>query len=157
MPFFNGHCAIAKLENFDVLFWNISFIIVSIHTWHCHIFSVKHRRRKNRKSKVQMCYSLISPSSSSSSTPRMYNTLLHLIRTSPRLPERAPSMYSSVFASCKFMYPSTDTRNPLYSIPHFSLTMTGFPVRPLRKGFGLRGRADVIISLCQFGTEMMRI
>lgn len=28
----------------------------------------------------------------------------------------------------------------MYSIPHFSFTITGFPVSPLRKGFGLRGR-----------------
>ena len=30
---------------------------------------------------------------------------------------------------------------PLYSIPHLSLTMMGLPVSPLRKGFGLSGRA----------------
>lgn len=28
---------------------------------------------------------------------------------------------------------------PLYSIPHFSLTITDFPVRLFRKGFGLTG------------------
>lgn len=39
------------------------------------------------------------------------------------------------------MYPSTDTRNPLYSCPHFSLMMTGLPVSELRKGFGLIGIA----------------
>eukprot|EP00243_Klebsormidium_subtile_P003362 TRINITY_DN16743_c0_g1_i1.p1 TRINITY_DN16743_c0_g1~~TRINITY_DN16743_c0_g1_i1.p1 ORF type:complete len:123 (-),score=0.50 TRINITY_DN16743_c0_g1_i1:101-469(-) len=48
-------------------------------------------------------------------------------------------MNSSVFASWRFMYESTDTRNPLYSIPHFSLTMTGFPVCSFRNGFGLTG------------------
>lgn len=45
--------------------------------------------------------SFISPSSSSSSTPRIYRTLLHRMRTSPRLPVCAPSMYSSVLASCE--------------------------------------------------------
>ena len=45
--------------------------------------------------------SLISPSSSSSSTPRMYKTLLQRTRTSPRLPVQLPSMYSSVFANWK--------------------------------------------------------
>ena len=35
----------------------------------------------------------------------------------------------------------------LYSIPHFSLTMMGLPVRPLRKGLGFRGRAlDMVAS-----------
>jgi hypothetical protein len=28
---------------------------------------------------------------------------------------------------------------PLYSIPHFSFTMTGFPVRSFKNGFGLTG------------------
>ena len=39
----------------------------------------------------------------------------------------------------RFIYPSTETRYPLYSMPHLSLTMTGFPVSPLRKGFGFKG------------------
>lgn len=37
------------------------------------------------------------------------------------------------------MYPSTDTKYPLYSIPHLSFTITGLPVRPLRKGLGFKG------------------
>jgi hypothetical protein len=37
------------------------------------------------------------------------------------------------------MYASTDTRYPLYSIPHFNLTRTSLPVRSLRKGLGLTG------------------
>ena len=49
---------------------------------------------------------------SSSGTPRMYSTLLHRISTSPRLPENSPSIHSSVDASCRFMYESTDTRYP---------------------------------------------
>ncbi len=32
--------------------------------------------------------------------------------TSPRLPVFAPSMYSSVLANCRFMYPSTETKYP---------------------------------------------
>ena len=28
---------------------------------------------------------------------------------------------------------------PLYSIPHFNLTITGFPVKSFRNGFGLTG------------------
>merc|ERR1712088_662964 len=42
-------------------------------------------------------------SPSPSSTPRMYMTLLHLIRISPRFPAQAPSMYSSALSSCMFM------------------------------------------------------
>jgi hypothetical protein len=43
------------------------------------------------------------------------------------------------FLTWRFMYESTDTKKPLYSPPHLSLTMTGFPVNSLRKGFGLTG------------------
>ena len=35
----------------------------------------------------------------------------------------------------------TETRNPLYSCPHFSLMITGLPVNELRNGFGLIGIA----------------
>jgi len=83
--------------------------------------------------------SIFSFFSSSSGTPRMYKTLLHLIRTSPRVPADCPSIHSSVLASWRFMYASTDTRKPLYSIPHFSFATTGFPVRSLRNGFGFTG------------------
>ena len=83
-------------------------------------------------------------------------------------------MYSSVLASCKFMYPSDETKKPygrvsryctnkkkrfekriqelsnmfltLYSWPHFSLTMTALPVSPLRKGLGFMGM-EAILSL----------
>jgi hypothetical protein len=75
----------------------------------------------------------------SSLAPRRYKTLLHLIKTSPRLPVQFPSIYSSVSASCRFMYASTETRNPLYSIPHLSFTMTGFPVSSFKKGLGFTG------------------
>ena len=34
----------------------------------------------------------------------------HLMSNSPRLPVNWPSMYSSVLASCRFLYESTDTR-----------------------------------------------
>jgi hypothetical protein len=34
------------------------------------------------------------------------------------------------------MYGSMETKNPLYSIPHFSLTMIGLPVSSFRKGLG---------------------
>lgn len=61
--------------------------------------SLLYRNTYIYKKKNPRCYSLISPSSSSSSTPLMQRTLLHLIRTSPRCPDSAPSMYSSVFAS----------------------------------------------------------
>ena len=64
--------------------------------------------------------------------------------TSPRFPVHDPSMNSSVFASCRFMYPSVETRNPLYSWPHFSLTMTGFPTRELRKGLGFIGMVAMV-------------
>lgn len=36
----------------------------------------------------------------------------HRISTSPRFPVNCPSMNSSVFANCRFMYASTDTRYP---------------------------------------------
>ena len=39
------------------------------------------------------------------------------------------------------MYVSVDTKNPLYSIPHFNLTTTGLPVRPFRNGLGFSGIA----------------
>ncbi len=45
-------------------------------------------------------------------------------------------MKSSVEASYRFSYPSMETRNPLYSWPHLSLTITALPVRLLRNGFG---------------------
>lgn len=104
------------------------------------------------------------------------------MRTSPKFPVNCPSMYSSVFASCRFMYASVDTRKPareggqdallmsrvahtgsspriplsspaarslsfssmssyppLYSMPHFSFTMTDLPDRSFRKGLGLTG------------------
>lgn len=38
----------------------------------------------------------------------------HLISTSPRFPENVPSTHSSVLASCKFMYRSTDARYPAH-------------------------------------------
>lgn len=38
---------------------------------------------------------------------------------------------------------------PLYSIPHFSLTMTIFPVSSFRNGFGLTGTAawEILLDL----------
>lgn len=39
------------------------------------------------------------------------------------------------------MYPSTETRYPLYSIPHLSFTITGLPVSPFKNGFGFKGIA----------------
>ncbi len=66
------------------------------------------------------------------------------MNTSPRFPANFPSMNSSVDASCRFMYASVDTRNPLYSIPHFSFTSTCFPVSWFRKGFGFTGTVALI-------------
>ena len=34
------------------------------------------------------------------------------------------------------MYESMDNNIPLYSIPHFNLTITGFDTRPTKKGLG---------------------
>ena len=35
----------------------------------------------------------------------------------------------------------------LYSIPHLSFTITGFPVSPLKNGLGLSGRAlDIVLG-----------
>ena len=47
--------------------------------------------------------------------------------------------------------PNSKLLLPLYSIPHFSFTMTGLPVRPFKNGFGLTGtvcRRATKISLC---------
>lgn len=49
---------------------------------------------------------------SSSSTPLRYRTLLQRMSTSPKLPANSPSTYSSVEVRRRFMYVSTDTRNP---------------------------------------------
>lgn len=65
------------------------------------IYECKTKKCKYKKRKKQKDYSLISPSSSSSSTPRIYKTLLHLMSTSPKLPVQLPSMYSSVLANWK--------------------------------------------------------
>ncbi|VEU41433.1 unnamed protein product [Pseudo-nitzschia multistriata] len=79
------------------------------------------------------------PSSSSTwfSEALMYKTLLHRTNTSPRAPASSPSMYSSVLSSCRFMYASLLASFPSYSIPHFSRTLTIFPVKSARNGFGL--------------------
>ena len=37
------------------------------------------------------------------------------------------------------MYASVLTRNPVYSMPHLSLTATSFPVSSVRNGLGLTG------------------
>lgn len=37
------------------------------------------------------------------------------------------------------MYASTETTNPLYSMPHLSLTITAFPVSSFKNGFGFTG------------------
>ena len=51
----------------------------------------------------------------------------HRTSTWPRLPEFWPSTNSSVSTSCRFMYWSTLTRRPLYSVvPHFRRTRTSF-------------------------------
>lgn len=42
---------------------------------------------------------------------------------------------------------SSPRDQPLYSMPHFSFTMTGFPVKSLRNGFGLTG------TVCQAGAQ----
>lgn len=100
-------------------------------------FQRKRATTKNMETTKTINHSIDVPLSSGA--PRRYKTLLHLIRTSPRFPVQFPSIYSSVFASCRFMYASTDTRKPLYSMPHLSFTMTGFPVSSVKKGLGFTG------------------
>ena len=39
------------------------------------------------------------------------------------------------------MYPSVETKKPLYSCPHLSLTKTAFPVSSCMKGLGFTGVA----------------
>jgi hypothetical protein len=41
--------------------------------------------------------------------------------------------------TCRLKYWSDETRMPLYSMPHFNLTMMGLPVKSLKNGFGLTG------------------
>lgn len=43
---------------------------------------------------------------------------------------------------------------PLYSIPHLSFTMTGFPVKLFKKGFGLTGTVwnDNVIQIFKIRT-----
>jgi hypothetical protein len=41
--------------------------------------------------------------------------------------------------TCKFMYASTDIKIPLYSMPHFNLTITALLVSSFKKGFGFTG------------------
>ena len=55
-------------------------------------------------------------------------------------------MNSSVESSCRFLHPSVETTNPLYSRPHFSLTITAFPIRLLRKGLGLTVMAPAMVE-----------
>lgn len=38
---------------------------------------------------------------------------------------------------------------PLYSMPHFSFTMTGLPVSSFKNGFGLTGAACIQAELCE--------
>merc|ERR1719282_1961394 len=80
-----------------------------------------------------------SMSDSSSLMPRMYKTLLHLIKTSPKFPRKLPSTHSSVFNNCRFMYGSIDFNVPLYSIPHFSLVKTNLRVKSFKNCFGFTG------------------
>ena len=60
---------------------------------------------------------------STSSALPIQRTLLHRIRTWPRVPELTPLTNSSVLESWMFMYRSTETSLPLYSVsPHFNRT-----------------------------------
>ena len=77
------------------------------------------------------------PSSPWFSDALMYKTLLHRTNTSPRKPANSPSMNSSVFSSCRFMYASLLSNLPWYSIPHLRRTFTIFPTKSAKNGFGL--------------------
>lgn len=59
---------------------------------------------------------------------RQLTTAWYLMTTSPRSPAFSSPRNSSHPASCKFMYESTAAKVPRYSMPHLSLTRTGFPV-----------------------------
>lgn len=65
----------------------------------------------------------------SSSPPfEIHSTLLHRINTSPSTPLLLASTNSSVLRSWMFMYESTLTRSPWYSVcPHFRRMMTLLP------------------------------
>ena len=58
-------------------------------------------------------YSCIAPPSAPlKSAALIYKTLLHLINTSPNEPANWPSINSSVFSNCKFMYASDEANLP---------------------------------------------
>jgi hypothetical protein len=69
-----------------------------------------------------MSVSFVAFRSTSSALP-IHRTLLHRIKTCPNVPELTPLTNSSVLESWMFMYRSTDTSLPLYSVsPHFNRT-----------------------------------
>merc|ERR1719510_840382 len=81
---------------------------------------------------------VVSPAAPESLFSLIYRTLLHRINISPRLPVQVPS---------------TDTRKPLYSCPHFNLTMTGLPSRPFKKGLGfIIPIAPVVVAIVFLNT-----
>jgi hypothetical protein len=53
--------------------------------------------------------------------------------------DRTRDAQEGSIATCRFMYASTDTSRPRYSMPHLSLTWTGLPARSCRYGFGFTG------------------
>ena len=66
--------------------------------------------------------SLVALGSTSSALP-IQSTLLHRMRTCPSVPELTPLTNSSVLDNWMFMYRSTETSLPLYSVsPHFNRT-----------------------------------
>lgn len=98
------------------------------------------------------------------SCPCMY---AYLIKTWPRVPVLLRSMNSSVSLSCMFMYESTLTRRPLYSVcPHFNRMMTSslilsFALQSVIRSRGGSFRVRRIVQLLQhrprvFGGELLR-
>ena len=89
-----------------------------------------------------------------------------LIKTSPRYsPVQFPLIYSFVWANWRLRYPSTDSKYPLYSCPHFSLHMTIFPNKLFMNGLGLMtmGAPDdmiimhYVINICSKNTRRLKI
>jgi hypothetical protein len=71
-------------------------------------------------------------------------------------------MYSSVLVNCTFIYASALCKVPTYSMPHFNLTLTTWPVKSIKNGLGLTINCAFAkmcsvsrcTSMCELGEEL---
>jgi hypothetical protein len=103
----------------------IPFRSVSSHASHTHVRHICNflsYRARHSQSQPLIAVSLVCLGSTSSALP-IQSTLLHRMSTWPSVPELTPPTNSSVLESWMFMYRSTETSLPLYSVsPHFRRT-----------------------------------